>query len=233
MNMSRRTILKLLNTLGIAAIGTGLAVKNIFADYFPTRTVEKTEFIFDPQSGEIRWASDKREEFKLIVDGLVENPTELKYYALRALPLVDQVSDFHCVEGWTVPQVKWTGFRFKELLNSVKPDPAAEYVTFHSLGETHSRPQGLGHYVESFRLADLLDDDKRILLTLDKDGKPLSFDRGAPLRVIAPLLQAYKSIKFIGRVEFSQEKKAGWWTAANPIYTWEAKVSESRLKRGK
>ena len=35
---------------------------------------------------------------------------------------------------------------------------------------------------------------RNYLWTLGKDGKPLSQDRGAPLRVIAPFRLAYKSI---------------------------------------
>ena len=85
------------------------------------------------------------------------------------------------MEGWTVPKVKWSGFNFRELLNLVTPVKGAEYVTFHSLGETSSKPRGQAHYVESFKLSSLLDDTQEILMVLEKDGKPLSHDRGESL----------------------------------------------------
>jgi DMSO/TMAO reductase YedYZ molybdopterin-dependent catalytic subunit len=50
------------------------------------------------------------------------------------------------------------------------------------------------------------------------------------LRVIAPPRLGYKSIKFVHRVEFVREPKPGWWTLANPIYDWDAKVPLSRLR---
>jgi DMSO/TMAO reductase YedYZ molybdopterin-dependent catalytic subunit len=186
---------------------------------------------FDPDSGVVEWKSkDRKEDYSLIMDGLVSEPTKLNYADLHKLPLMTQVSDFHCVEGWTIPKVSWTGFRFKELLNKVKPAPEAKYVVFHSLGETIGKPGGKSHYVESFSLDQLLDDAQGTLLVLDKDGKPLSDERGAPLRVIAPFKPAYKSIKFVTKVEFVKDKQPGWWTLANSIYDWEANVPRSRLR---
>jgi DMSO/TMAO reductase YedYZ molybdopterin-dependent catalytic subunit len=80
-------------------------------------------------------------------------------------------------------------------------------------------------------LESLLDPAQEILMVLQKDGKPLSRERGAPLRVIAPYRLAYKSIKFVNRVEFSDRKQLGWWTLFNPIYTWKAPVPKGRLRK--
>jgi DMSO/TMAO reductase YedYZ molybdopterin-dependent catalytic subunit len=199
---------------------------------FPTRTVEIEDFTFDPTTGKIRKKrTGEEEDYELVVDGLVEKPVSLSYEALRALPSVVQTSDFHCVEGWTVPQVTWTGFRFAELLSLVSPKPEADHVLFHSLGKTRSAPGGQHQYLECLRLSDLLDQSKEMLMALMIDGAPLPFDRGAPLRVIAPYLQAYKSIKFVRRVEFVKGMREGWWTIANPIYDVEAVVPASRLRR--
>src|SRR5437763_1335714 len=52
-----------------------------------------------------------RATWRLRVDGLVERPQELSYAELLALPRAHQVSDFHCVTGWSVPQVRWSGVR--------------------------------------------------------------------------------------------------------------------------
>lgn len=223
--ISRRTILRGLKALILLLAIPFITLKSALAEWFPTRTVEKKDFKFDPSTGTIRWTDkEKAESYKLVVDGMVKKPVELGYSDLRKLPLATQVSDFHCVEGWTIPQVKWGGFRFSELLNLVEPLDGAEYVTFHALGETRSKPRGQSHYVESFKLASLTDDGQEILMTLDKDGKPLTQERGAPLRVIAPHRLAYKSIKFVSRVEFSKTKQLGWWTLAAPFYSWEAYV---------
>jgi DMSO/TMAO reductase YedYZ molybdopterin-dependent catalytic subunit len=57
-----------------------------------------------------------RATWRLRVGGLVEHPLELSYDELRALPQASQVTDFHCVTGWTVDNVHWRGVRFKDLL---------------------------------------------------------------------------------------------------------------------
>jgi DMSO/TMAO reductase YedYZ molybdopterin-dependent catalytic subunit len=227
---SRRLFIKslLLTSATLAAIGAPMAT----ARDFPTRTIEIEDFTFDPATGKIRLKKTGQEEgYRLVIDGLTETPVELSYAALKALPSTAQVSDFHCVEGWTVPQVSWSGFRFSELLKLVGPLKEADHVLFHSLGKTRSAPEGQGWYVECLRIEDLLDPAKEMLMALMIDGAPLPFDRGAPLRVIAPYLQAYKSIKFVRRIEFVKGMREGWWTLANPIYDVEALVPRSRLRR--
>ena len=44
--------------------------------------------------------------YRLKIGGQVEKPVELTYAELTALPAVEQVSDFHCVTGWSVPGVQ-------------------------------------------------------------------------------------------------------------------------------
>ena len=145
--------------------------------------------------------------------------------------MVEQVSDFHCVEGWSVREIKWRGFRFSEILKRVKPNKEAKYVTFHALGETRSRPAGQGHYIESFSIEALLDHKRQVILALDMNGRPLEHDHGAPLRVISPFDLGYKSIKYVHRIEFGDKQRKGWWTLANPIYTVDAPVPKERLRQ--
>jgi DMSO/TMAO reductase YedYZ molybdopterin-dependent catalytic subunit len=212
----------------VPVLGIGLAGGR----EFPTRTVEEDTFYFHPGAGMIRWKENGTEQpFTLLIDGLVEVPVELSYSNLLSLEQSTQITDFHCVEGWTVPEVEWSGIRFKELLDRVRPLPHASHVVFHALGKTSSSPRGQSHYIEAFRLSDLLDPAQKIMLALKMNGKPLSAERGAPLRVIAPYRQAYKSIKFVSRVEFAEEMREGWWTLANPIYDVDAAVPEDRLVR--
>jgi DMSO/TMAO reductase YedYZ molybdopterin-dependent catalytic subunit len=230
--ISRRAIVSALTGLPVLLAAPFVPLRNAFAARFPTRTVEQNTFTFDPSRGEILWSEkNSSEPYRLIVDGLVEKPVNLSYEELRALPSVTQTLDFYCVEGWTIPDVKWGGFPFKELLKRVEPKPEAKYVIFHALGHTRYKPRGQDHYVESFELASLLDPKQDIIMVLDKDGKPLSHDRGAPLRVIAPYRLAYKSIKFVYRVEFAAKRQLGWWTIANSIYDWKAPVPQRRLRR--
>jgi len=207
-------------------------VWSFFVREFQTRTVEKEAFRFDPVSGTIRWLSRPavNEPYRLIVEGLVEKPKRFSYKELQAFPQVVQSSDFHCVEGWSVKSIRWGGIRFGEIVKVVKPKPEAHYAVFHSLGKTSELDQGVDHYIECLPLEKLLDPQKKCLLALTMDGKPLTFDRGSPLRVVSPYDLGYKGSKYVTRIVFSTVQTSGWWTLANPIYPVNAPVPAERLK---
>lgn len=207
-------------------------VRAFLEDRFPIRTVEKDTFRFDAATGSVVSAQGKKvTPYVLTVDGLVRTPLRLSYEDLRALPPVTQTSDFHCVEGWSVHDVKWEGFRFVEIVTRARPLPEAAHVLFHSLGETTSRPAGQAHYIEWVALKDLLNVATECLLALDMDGKSLTHDHGAPLRLVIPHSLGYKSIKYVTRIEFIREARPGWWTLANPVYPAVAPVPPHRLRK--
>ena len=217
--------------VGLAlALGLPSVARAFWVRQLGVRTVEKKNFDFDPASGLLNLKGRDPAPYKLSVGGLARAPFSLDYREMIALPAVDQVSDFHCVEGWSVPDVAWRGFRFRELAERAEPLPEAKYVVFHSLGQTGAKPKGQAHYIESFPLSRLLDPGQEIILAHGLGGKPLPLDHGAPLRVIAPHDLAYKSIKFVERVEFAAKPRPGWWTLANPIYPMEAPIPKGRLK---
>jgi DMSO/TMAO reductase YedYZ molybdopterin-dependent catalytic subunit len=233
-NPGRRTLLKAIPALLLAAgaWAWGLmpeTVRAALSERFPTRTVEKRGFRFDPARGEVGYADGRREPYALVLDGLVKQPVRLSYRELRGLPQVRRTADFHCVEGWSIEDAPWGGVLFRDLFARASLLPGAKYAVFHSLGQTDS-VGGLTHYVESFPLADLLNPALNSLLALDLDGAPLTHDRGAPARVVAPFDLAYKNIKFVTRVEFAAEPQPGWWTRANPIYPMSAPVQKNRLR---
>jgi len=230
----RRSLLKLLAAASVAA-GAALwgflpaRAREAFAERFPTRTVEKNTFRFGPAQGEVLWKDGRREPYALVLDGLVEAPARLSYKDLRALPQVRRTADFHCVEGWSVTDAPWGGVTFPDVFSRVRLLPQARFAVFHSLGVTNPAG-GLTHYIEGFPLAELLNPAMGSLLALDLEGAPLSDQRGAPARVISPFDLAYKSIKFVTRVEFTAQEIPGWWTRANPIYPVHAPVQKQRLR---
>jgi hypothetical protein len=214
----------------LTAPARGLA---FFLSQFQTRTVEKENFSFDPRTGMVEMKGKRPEPYRLNVGGLVENPVKFSYPELRGLSRIVQVSDFHCVEGWSVEDARWGGLRFEEIFKRVKIKAGAEYVIFHALGETASQPEGQKNYIESFPLRKLLDPGEEILLALDLDEKPLTHERGAPLRVVAPHQLGYKSIKFVTAIEFSSVQRAGWWSLGDSVYPVDAPVPPGRLRKKK
>jgi DMSO/TMAO reductase YedYZ molybdopterin-dependent catalytic subunit len=141
-----------------------------------------------------------RESWRLTIDGLVGHPLSLRYEDLLALPRAEQVSDFHCVTGWSVADVRWAGVRFQDLLRAAGPLPGARALTFVSA----ERP-----YVDSLTLEQAYLTD--VLLAYEMDGKPLTRPHGAPVRVVIPEMYGYKNVKWVERITLAEKAIEGYW----------------------
>ena len=151
-------------------------------------TVAATMPVFDPAT------------WRLDVGGLVGAPLTLTYEELRALPQTRETRDFHCVTGWSVENVHWTGVRVADLLERVQPRADAKALRFVS----SEIP-----YVDSLTLDQATLPD--VLLAYDMDGKPLSREHGAPVRLVMPRMYGYKSVKWVSRIELVTEAEPGYW----------------------
>ena len=160
------------------------------------------------------------ESWTLRVDGMVASPVELSFADLLSLPRQDQVTDFHCVEGWSVYDVPWNGVHMTTLLDLVSPNEAASHITFHCSG---------GTYLESLPIPVAL--EERSLLAYGIDCATLPLRSGFPLRVVVPRKHAYKSARYVTRLELTDEPIQGFWEQYG--YPYEADVPESRLREGK
>jgi len=138
--------------------------------------------------------------YRLRVDGLVRRPVSLTLADLRTLPAAAQVSDFHCVTGWSVEDVRWTGVRLRDVLAGASPLPSAGALSFVSA----ERP-----YVDSLTLDQALLPD--VMLAWAMDGRPLARPHGAPLRLVVPSMYGYKSVKWVTRIVVTREPVVGYW----------------------
>ena len=139
--------------------------------------------------------------YRLTIAGAVERPATYTLADLRALPQAEQVSDFHCVTGWSVDHVHWRGVRFADLLGEARLRPEAKALRFVSdevpYDDTLSVPQALS--------ADAM-------LALDMDGRPLSAPHGFPVRVVMPRMYGYKNVKWVTRIEVQTNlDHVGFW----------------------
>lgn len=116
---------------------------------------------------------------------------------LAGLPRVEQVSDFHCVTTWSRCGLCWSGVRFADFFEQrVRPEIAdGADVRMVVL-------RGQDGYRTTLPLADLLAGE--VMLADALDGRPLSVEHGAPLRLVAPAHYGYKSLKHLSRLEFHQ-----------------------------
>jgi len=151
-------------------------------------TISGSMPIFDPS------------QWRLQIHGLVRRPVSLTYYELGALPRAHQVSNFHCVTGWSVDGVRWAGIRLQQLLRLVDPLPSAHAIRFVSAEEP---------YDDSLTLEQAL--LPNVMLALEMDGQPLSRPHGAPARSVIPEMYGYKGVKWLARMELVAKQPTGYW----------------------
>ncbi|MEO8136301.1 MAG: molybdopterin-dependent oxidoreductase, partial [Betaproteobacteria bacterium] len=117
-------------------------------------------------------------DYRLEVDGLVENAGTFTLAELRALPGRTQITRHDCVEGWSAIG-KWKGARLAALLDSVKPKPTARYVVFHCADPMDDN--GTSPYYESIDMDDAY--HTQTLLAYELNDQPLPIGNGAPIRL--------------------------------------------------
>jgi len=139
------------------------------------------------------------ETYRLVIDGLVEQPAELKYEEVLAFDKVSKVVVMHCVEGWSV-KILWEGVLLKDLLDSVKVGADANTVIFYAVDG----------YSTSLPLQTVL--DKNMLLADKMNGLVLPVQRGYPFQLVAEDKLGYKWIKWVNRIELSDDADyRGFW----------------------
>lgn len=139
------------------------------------------------------------EKWKLTVDGEAENPLRFSWHDFLDLPAVETTSDFHCVEGWSVKNLRWYGVRFDTMVRIARPNQAARSVFFKCSDG----------YTTSLNIKDLLKDD--VLLAYKLNDQYLDIPIGGPLRLVVPEKYAYKSAMWIERITFAKKKELGYW----------------------
>jgi DMSO/TMAO reductase YedYZ molybdopterin-dependent catalytic subunit len=141
----------------------------------------------------------KLDTYTLTIDGEVEKPATLNWTQFTQLPQSVSVSDFHCVEGWSVLECKWEGVRFSDIESLVKPMHATQAVTFECADS----------YSTSLFRQELAGND--VLLACKLNGEVLEEGYGFPVRLVVPSKYAYKSALWVVHVRFTRNKELGFW----------------------
>lgn len=177
------------------AVGSALApISNTVSDIVPATG----GFRFYSVAGSVdpRPAPD----YRLRVDGLVEEPDTFSMAQLQAMPRTRLVRDFQCVTGWRVSKVPWTGVALPDLLDHVGVKPGAKAVRFHSFDLI---------YTESLTLEQASRRD--VLVAYGMRDSAVIHDHGGPVRLYVAPMYGYKSLKWLSRIEVVDRVKPGYW----------------------
>lgn len=142
----------------------------------------------------------RAETWNFEISGLVDQPLRYNWDQFMKLQREVQVSDFHCVTGWSVYKCTWEGIKLSALLDLVGVKPNAQYVKFYS---------GDGVYTDTLTLEQARLEDVLVVVMLD--GKPIPKQLGGPVRLIMPKMYAYKSVKWLQGIELIEKEEEGYW----------------------
>ena len=142
-------------------------------------------------------------KWTLRIHGLVSKPLELTLAQFRELPRIKVFADFHCVTTWSRLGNLWEGVSLKWLLAEAGLKESAAFAIIGGCDND---------WTTNVPLAALLDSD--VLLADLHDGLPLDDDHGGPVRLVVPKLFAWKSAKWVNRIELTERNVPGYWEEA-------------------
>jgi len=140
-----------------------------------------------------------KDSYQLEIGGLVAAPVSFSYDEVVSLPTYEKVVTLNCVEGWSVKAL-WEGVLLKDLLDAAEIQPEANTIIFYAADG----------YSTSFPVDYILDND--LILASKLNGVQLPPERGFPFQLVAEQKWGYKWIKWITRIELSDDPDyRGFW----------------------
>ncbi len=138
-------------------------------------------------------------DWRLAIDGAVQNPVTLKFQDLMNLKQIDLTCDVHCVTGWTLLDSRWRGIQIQTIMDLVKVKKNAGFVVFEAPGD----------YSSSIPLSEARKDN--VILAHSFLDQNLPLEHGAPLRGLVPDRYFYKSVKWLERIRFVVDDEPGYY----------------------
>lgn len=130
--------------------------------------------------------------WELALEGAIARPGMLSLDDLKKFPSRTQITKHHCEEGWTAI-AQWTGVPLSTVLQHVGVRPSARFVNFHSYDD----------YIETVDMLDAF--HPQTILAYGMNGKELTVPHGAPIRVRIERQIGYKSMKYIRKIEVTED----------------------------
>ena len=158
------------------------------------------------------------EGYQMEITGLVERPQTYSYdEVINGNQLHEKAVTLNCVEGWSAT-ILWEGVLVRDLLEEAVPLPGVETVIFHAQDG----------YTTSLPIDYIMGND--IIMAHKMNGVTLPTERGFPFQLVAESKWGYKWIKWITRIELSDDADyRGYWESGG--YSNEADLDKGFLER--
>ena len=160
-----------------------------------------------------------KDSWKLVIDGMVDNPMELTFDDLLARPQVERYITLSCVSnpvgGGLIGNALWQGVLLRDVLEEAGVQPEATQIVSRSIDDwTAGTP------------TEVVMDGRDAMLAIAMNGEPLPARHGYPVRMVVPGLYGYVSAtKWVTRIELTrwEDYDAYWiprgWSKEGPVKT--------------
>lgn len=141
-----------------------------------------------------------RDSYRLQISGPVENPVQYSYdQVIQKFQHYKKVVKLNCVEGWSVTLL-WEGILVRDIIKASRPLPKANTIIFHAYDG----------YTTSFPIEYIMKNN--ILMAYKMNELVIPPERGFPFELVAESKWGYKWIKWITKIELSDDTKyKGFW----------------------
>ena len=140
------------------------------------------------------------DDYRLEISGLALRGQSLSYQEiLEKFSSYKKVVTLYCVEGWDAT-ILWEGILVSDLIKEAGVNPAANTIIFYAQDG----------YSTSFPLAYIMENP--IIMAHKMNNLTLPVERGFPFQLVAEDKWGYKWIKWITRIELSDNPQyRGYW----------------------
>ena len=125
---------------------------------------------------------------------------EWRWADFEKLPQTEVKVDIHCVTKWSKLDTRWRGVTFDDLVGAAGLDaPPTSFVMAHCDGG----------YTTNVPVVDLA--KGRAMIATHYEDLPILPAHGGPARLLVPHLYFWKSAKWVRRLDFIEQDRAGFW----------------------
>jgi DMSO/TMAO reductase YedYZ molybdopterin-dependent catalytic subunit len=157
--------------------------------------------------------------WRLVITGLVAQPMTMNLAQLQARPATTVTAFHECYGSPIQPptknvlrigNVKWTGVRLRDLLADCQPLPQARFIVSDGLDRGTFSGVSADRYQKDLLLGKALSPE--VLVAYKMNGKPLSKNRGGPIRLVVPGWFGTNSTKWLCKLTLTESRASGPYT---------------------
>lgn len=145
--------------------------------------------------------AETNQPWSLTIEGHVSQSLTWTLDQLLALPMQELTTDLHCVTRWSQYDLQFQGIPLLSLLDQASPKAPGKFAIFHARSDRN--------HTTSLPLGDLT--ELKPWIVFYHNQQPIESRHGGPIRLLVEGRYLYKSLKWLERIEITEEDQLGYW----------------------